>query len=30
MESFYGRLCIEFLNVNEFITMYDVREKLQC
>ena len=27
---FNGRLRDEFLNVNEFITMHDVREKLQA
>ena len=30
IESFNGRLRDEFLNVNEFITMHDVREKLQA
>ena len=29
IESFNGRLRDEFLNVNEFITMHDVREKLR-
>ena len=27
-ESFNGRLRDEFLNVNEFITMHDMREKM--
>jgi len=27
IESFNGRLCDEFLNVNEFVTMQDAREK---
>ncbi len=30
IESFNGRLRDEFLNVNEFITMLDVREKLKA
>jgi putative transposase len=30
IESFNGRLRDEFLNVNEFITMHDVREKLKA
>jgi putative transposase len=30
IESFNGRLRDEFLNVNEFITMRDVREKLHA
>jgi putative transposase len=30
IESFNGRLRDEFLNVNEFITMHDAREKLQA
>jgi putative transposase len=30
IESFNGRLRDEFLNVNEFITMHDVREKLRA
>ncbi len=30
IESFNGRLRDEFLNVNEFVTMYDAREKLKA
>jgi putative transposase len=30
IESFNGRLRDEFLNVHEFITMHDVREKLKA
>ncbi len=30
IESFNGRLRDEFLNVNEFITLYDAREKLKA
>jgi transposase InsO family protein len=30
IESFNGRLRDEFLNVNEFVTMYDAREKLRA
>ena len=30
IESFNGRLRDEFLNVNEFITMLDLREKLKA
>ena len=30
IESFNGRLRDEFLNVNEFITMHDVHEKLKA
>lgn len=29
IESFNGRLRDEFLNVNEFVTMHDAREKLK-
>ena len=29
IESFNGRLRDEFLNVNEFVTMHDVREKMK-
>jgi putative transposase len=30
VESFNGRLRDEFLNVNEFVTMEDAREKLRA
>ena len=30
IESFNGRLRDEFLNVHEFVTMHDAREKLQA
>jgi len=30
IESFNGRLRDEFLNVHEFITLYDLRKKMQA